>query len=271
MKIYRRILVSMHDFFKKFFKQFDEAPKTGEKKRDYSFPDFLEINPHVYQRSFQPTRQYEKGSATIVFPFEKITERETIALGYKYEDFIVKRYDPSSDLMDKLLFGDGHKKLTLHEKCVILKARHKRIENFFSEIPDLVSPSEYLLSGKSIEDAKIYEVQERLYGCVHDLSSDDFHSYIEYLAVDKKKKLELTLTKIIERIENGIENKEKVPDINFSNFMFTYDGDVKYIDTNVEFDWNKIQQDLEKYANYRDHQLRAIEKLKFFLKRLNQF
>lgn len=261
----------MLDFFKKFFRQPDEAPKPVEKKRDFSFPQFLEINPNVHQRSFQSTRQYEKGSATIVFPFEKVTQQETLALGYKYEDFIVKRYDPASELMGKLLFGDGYKKLTLHEKCVLLKARHKRIENFFCEIPDLVLPSVYLLSGKNTEDAKIYEVQERLYGCVHDLSSEDFYFYIQFLSIDKKKNLESVLTKIIERIKNGIENKEKVPDINFSNFMFTYDGDVKYIDTNVEFDWNKIQQDLEKYANYREHQLRAIEKLEYFLKRLTEF
>ncbi len=200
-----------------------------------------------------------RGSLTSVWSFDHFTEVQGEEIGVDSKKFVVKKYDFPNPKFKKFTFGENYKIEDLEGQVSILKDKHRRAKEFFKELSDLVVPTQFIFSGKTRQDAHIYEIQRRVDGLifVDGISLLDIRNFISQFSDEQRFQLKASLEKVIQLFSNSIvEGASFVPDMN-KNFGIDRDGCLYLVDTNVNADWSNLL-----VAEFTDFQENQIDMLK---------
>ncbi len=197
-----------------------------------------------------------RGSLTSVWSFDHFTEVGAEEVGVDPKEFVVKKYDFPNSGFKEFTFGKNYKVEDLEGQISILKDKHRRAKEFFKELPDLVVPTQFMFSGKTRQDAHIYEIQRRVGGLMFsDGSLVDIRNFISQFSDEQRFQLKASLEKVIHLFSNAIvEGASFVPDMNINNFGINRDGHLCFIDTNVSADWSSVLG-----ADFTEHQQESLE------------
>ncbi len=222
-------------------------------------PEFLsQVKPTHFSDNHREFKTH--GGLTSVWSFDHFIEVQGEEVGVDPKKFVVKKYDFPKPIFKKVTFGENYKVEDLEGQISILKDKHRQAREFFKELPDLIVPTQFMFSGKTRQDAHIYEIQRRVDGLIFadGISLLDIRNFISQFSDEQRFQLKASLEKIIHLFSNAIqEGLSYVPDMNINNFGIDRDGCLYLVDTNINADWSHLL-----VAEFTDFQEKQIDMLK---------
>lgn len=159
------------------------------------------------------------------------------------DGYVIKKYKKDSykrlfkDPTKVFASGDEYLGLSAEDKVQVLQKRQKFVKDFFKDVlPDIVVGSNYVLGGKSSDDAEIYEIQPKLEKNISLKSLDYDEKALEFLSTSARCNLLEQLKLFLARAQEMPSKSDGfMVDIFGENLIVLPDGNLKMFDTNLLF------------------------------------